>query len=278
MIKKANSIKIVSLILLIIVLIAFMFPIYYLLTTAFKDKLIAFANPPVWFFKPTIDNFKNVFSKASFPKAILNSVISAGASTILAIIFGTLGGYYFARSGWKKREGWANWILSTKIAPPILVIIPYYLIATKIHAYDKIYSLIVIYLAFNIPLVVLIMRSFFEDIPVEFDESGMIDGLSHFGVFRYIILPLAKSGIAATSVLTFLFTWNEFLFALMLTGCDARTLPVLVTGYLQQTQGILWSEMAAASLVIMLPIVIFIFFVQSSLVRGMTLGMMKDLK
>ena len=276
--KKVKLGRIISIVILIIILILFMFPLYYLFTTSLKQRLLAFAIPPVWFFKPTLENFKTVLSKASFSMGLLNSTIAAGVSTLLALVFGAPAGFYLTRAKWAKRESVANWILSTRMAPPIVVIIPFFLIITKLGMFDKIYSLVIIYLVFSLPLVILIMRSFFDDIPVEFDEAGMVDGLSYPGIFWHITLPLCRQGLAATGILTFLLTWNEFLFALILTGRIARTMPVLITGYIQQTQGLLWSEMAAASVIIMFPIVIFIFFVQRNLARGMTLGMMRDLK
>jgi len=247
-------------------------------STAFKERLLAFAIPHVWFFKPTLENFKIVMSKASFFKSLFNSIVVCFFSTTLAITFGAPAGFFLARAKNRHKEKAAGWILSTRMAPPIVVIIPFFLIINRLSMFDRLESLIIIYLGFNLPLVILIMRSFFEDIPLEFDEAGMVDGLSYPGIFWYIILPICKEGLVATWLLSFLLTWNEFLFALILTGKNARTMPVLVTGYIQQTQGLLWSEMAAASVIIMIPIVIFIFIVQKNLARGMTLGMMRDLK
>jgi multiple sugar transport system permease protein len=261
-----------------LLLVLFLFPIYYLLTTALKARLLAFAVPPVWLFVPTIENFQSVLANAAFLSALLNSTVACLASTTLALVFGGPAGYYLARARGKRKERSAGWILSTRMAPPIVVIIPFFLIVNKLGMFDRISTLVIIYLVFNLPLVVLIMRSFFEDVPVEFDEAGMVDGLKHPGIFWRIVLPMCKQGLISTWLLCFLLTWNEFLFALILTGKRARTMPVLVTGYIQQTQGLLWSEMAAASVIIMLPIVIFIFFVQKNLARGMTLGMMRDLK
>jgi multiple sugar transport system permease protein len=262
----------------VILLLLFLFPIYYLLSTALKERLLAFAVPHVWVFTPTIENFKTVLFKASFLRSLLNSTVACVVSTSLALLFGGPAGYYLARTRGKGKERAAGWILSTRMAPPIVVIIPFFLIINRLGMFDRMGTLVIIYLVFNLPLVVLIMRSFFEDVPVEFDEAGMVDGLTHTGIFWRLVLPMCKQGLISTWLLCFLLTWNEFLFALILTGKRARTMPVLVTGYIQQTQGLLWSEMAAASVVIMLPIVIFIFFVQKNLARGMTLGMMRDLK
>jgi multiple sugar transport system permease protein len=273
---KAN--RVVARVLIVVLLLLFLFPIYYLVSTALKQRLLAFAVPHVWLFAPTLENFRTVFSKASFLRSLLNSTVACVVSTGLALLFGAPAGYYIARAAGKKKERAASWILSTRMAPPIVVIIPFFLIINRLGMFDRMITLVIIYLVFNLPLVVLIMRSFFEDIPVEFDEAGMVDGLTHAGIFCRIILPICRQGLVSTWLLCFLLTWNEFLFALILTGKRARTMPILVTGYIQQTQGLLWSEMAAAAVIIMLPIIIFISFVQKNLARGMTLGMMRDLK
>ena len=267
-----------SRVLVFLLLLFFLFPIYYLVSTAFKQRLLAFAMPYVWLFTPTLENLRSVLSKASFFRSLLNSTIACLVSTGLAVFFGAPAGYYISRSRSKGKERTAGWILSTRMAPPIVVIIPFFLIINKLRMFDRIETLIIIYLVFSLPLVVLIMRSFFDDVPVEFDEAGMVDGLSQVGIFYRIVMPICREGVLSTWLLCFLLTWNEFMFALILTGKNARTMPVLVTGYIQQTQGLLWSEMAAASLIIMLPIVVFVFFVQKNLARGMTLGMMRDLK
>ena len=167
MLKRKLIRRTLSRVILVILLLLFLFPIYYLVSTAFKERLLAFAIPHVWFFKPTLENFKIVMSKASFFKALFNSTVVCFCSTILATIFGAPAGFFLARAKNRYKEKAAGWILSTRMAPPIVVIIPFFLLINKLHMFDRLESLIIIYLGFNLPLVVLIMRSFFEDIPIE---------------------------------------------------------------------------------------------------------------
>jgi multiple sugar transport system permease protein len=158
--------------------------------------------------------------------------------------------------------------------PPVAAIIPIYAIMKYLRILDTPWCLIITYLTFNLPFVVWMMKGFFEDIPREIEESALIDGCSHFGVFRKIALPLAAPGLAATAILAFIFSWNEFLFALILTGTKAVTLPVGIIGYMKET-GINWGYMTAGGILALIPVIIFTTLVQKHLVKGLTLGAMK---
>jgi len=257
---------------LVISTIFFLFPIYFTVSTAIKDRILAFASPPVWIFKPTLLNFISVLSKVGFFQAFFNSLIVAICSSLLSIGLGVPAAYVLARYEFKIKNNLVTWILSTRMAPPITVVIPFFVIVNTLHLYDTKITLIVVYTVFNLPLSIWVMRSFIEEIPIELDEAALIDGANIPTVFSRIILPLCKPGLAATVILCFIFSWNEFLLAMILTGRIAKTLPVMVTGYIQQTRGILWAEMSAASVLIMLPLLIFTFFIQKYLVRGLTFG------
>jgi multiple sugar transport system permease protein len=161
------------------------------------------------------------------------------------------------------------------MAPPIAAIIPFFMIVKGLGLYDKHISLIIIYLAFNLPLTIWMMKSFFSGIPREFEEAAVVDGCSPFSAFLRVVLPLSWPGLSTTAVFCFIFSWNEFLMAMVLTGRAAKTLPVLITGYIQQTSGILWAEMSAASLIVMFPTILFTLFAQRYLLSGLTAGALK---
>ncbi len=158
--------------------------------------------------------------------------------------------------------------------PPVAAIIPIYIIMRNLHLLDTPWSLVITYLTFNLPFAVWLMRSFFREIPREIEESALVDGCSDFSAFRKIALPLAAPGLAATGILTFIFSWNEFLFALILTGNKAVTLPVGIIGYMKET-GINWGYMTAGGVLALIPVIVFTILVQKHLVKGLTMGAMK---
>lgn len=264
--------EVIILIILGLALAYFLFPIYFTVSTAFKDRILAFSYPPQWLFKPTLTNFRAVFAKVGFIKALLNTLVVALSSAFVANMLGVPAGYALARYHFKSKKNIIMWILSTRIAPPIVIIIPFFIIVNALYLYDTKIALVAIYTAFNLPLSIWMMKSFFEELPNELEEAGLIDGGTVNTVFWKIVLPLAKPGLAVSFMLCFIFSWNEFMLAMILTGREAKTLPVMVTGYIQQTRGILWAEMSAASVLIMIPLIILTLFIQKHLVRGLTLG------
>lgn len=274
--KKGIIIKIAINIITILIILLFLFPILYIISTAFKPKLFAFTVPPIWFIKPTFENFMLVFQKQGFFQNLSNSLIISIISTVGAILVGAPAAFALSRYNFKGKSNLLFWILSTRMAPAIAVVIPFFMIVRNLGIYDKQVSIIVIYLVFNIPLAVWLLKSFFDGIAKDFEEAAMVDGCTAIGAFFRVVIPLTKPGIATTAIFCFIFSWNEFLMALVLTGIRAKTLPILITGYIQQTSGILWAEMSAASLIIMIPAVIFTFIGQRYLIRGLTFGALKD--
>jgi len=165
--------------------------------------------------------------------------------------------------------------LSTRMMPAVSVIIPFFLIMRTLGLFDTYLALIIVYVVFNLPLTIWMMRSYFNEIPKDLDEAAMVDGCSRLGAFLRVALPLSAPGLAATAILSFILTWNEFFLAMLLTGREAKTLPVMVTGFIQQTRGIVWGEMSAASTIILIPVIVFTLIVQKHLVRGLTFGAVK---
>jgi len=258
----------------LIVLLICVFPILMMLMTALKTPNDSVAIPPVWFFKPTLENFKEVFTLYPLWKYLSNSLICASASTAIALFIGTPAAYSLARFQFKSRENLAVWILSTRMAPPIAAVIPFFILLRIIRLLDTRIGLIIIYVAVSLPFVVWIMRGFFEDLPRELEESAMVDGCSRYGAMFRIAFPLSAPGITASAILVFMFNWNEFLFGLLLTGRRARTMPVAVPLFMKEF-GIQWGYMAASAITMIVPLFIFTLFIQRYLVRGLTMGAIK---
>jgi multiple sugar transport system permease protein len=258
--------------------ISALLPVYWMMTISFKQEVDQFSVPPKWlFFKPTLAHYRDAFIERSFGQYLTTSAIVAVASTLCAIILGTLAAYGLARFRLphKLNVRLALWILSTRMFPPIVTAVPLFLLMSDLRLLDTIWSLIIVYTAFNLPFVVWMMRGFFQEIPREMEEAARVDGDSRLGALRRVILPLVAPGLAATAVFCLIISWNEFLFALTLTQTDAAmTLPVGIAGRVTQYE-IEWGVMSAAGVVAMIPILVFALAVQRYLVRGLSLGAVK---
>ncbi len=266
--------KIIFVIITVIVFVIILFPPIMLFLTSIKNELDALAFPPKWIFKPTYKNYVQIFKTSPFFRYILNSLIVASLNTFIVLALGSLAAYGLARFKFKGADNLSFWILSIRMMPPVAAIIPLYIIMKNLRLLDTPWCLVLIYLTFNLPFTVWMMKGFFEDVPREIEESALIDGCSEFDVFRKIALPLVSPGLAATAILVFIFSWNEFLFALILTGTRATTLPVGIILYMKET-GINWGYMTAGGILALIPVVIFTMLVQKHLVKGLTLGALK---
>ena len=257
----------------VVALIVFLFPIYWLFGMSLKTAEEIFAYPPVWW--PSAVRFENylVLFRDGDAKTIGNSLVIATISTVLAMFFGTLCAYSIARFR-TGGDNFAMWVLSNRMLPPIVIVFPIFLLYVKLGWVDTYIGLIVLYTAFNLPYVIWMMRGYIQDIPLELEESALVDGCTRWGVFRKVVLPMARSGIFATAVFTFVFAWNEFLFALVLTRSEVTTFPVQVTHYLG-AQSNFYSKIAAMSVLGTLPIFVAVAMLQRFLVRGISLGAVK---
>lgn len=261
--------------LMVFVVVIYALPTFWVITTAFKSEIDAFAMPPKWiFFKPTLENFRTAFIDYNMLPNFKNSVIITFGSTLLALTLGTPAAYALSRFNFKLRENIMFWFLSTRMAPPILVALPFFLISRQIGLYDKLGLLIIINVLTNIAWVVFMMRSFLDDIPIDIDEMAQIDGTSWYGALWRVILPLIRPGLVATTVFSLIMAWNEYFFALVLTSINAKTLPAAITSFMT-VHGLLWGPMTAAGTVVMLPILVFTIWMQKHLIRGMTMGAIK---
>jgi multiple sugar transport system permease protein len=253
-------------------------PVYWMITISFKREVDQFAVPPKWFaFSPTIEHYADAFLARSFGQYLFNSLLVAASSTLCALILGTLAAYALARLHLPYRldRKLALWIISTRMFPAIVTAVPLFLIMRNLRLVNTRLSLVIVYTAFNLPFVVWMMRGFFAEVPRDLEEAAMVDGDSRLGAFWRVSLPLVVPGLAATAVFCLIVSWNEFLFALVLTQTDdAMTLPVGIAGRVTQ-YGIKWGAMSAAAVVAIIPIMAFALSVQKYLVRGLSLGAVK---
>jgi len=251
-----------------------LFPPVVLFVTSIKTDIDALSFPPKWIFDPTLKNYVDILNTSPLVDYALNSLIVASLNTLLCLIVGSMAAYGLARFKFKGADNLAFWILSIRMMPPVAAIIPIYILMKNLRLLDTPWCLVITYLTFNLPFVVWMMKGFFEEIPREIEESALIDGCSDFSVFFRIALPLVAPGLAATAIMVFIFSWNEFLFALILTGTKAVTLPVGIIGYMKET-GINWGYMTAGGILALIPVIVFMVLVQKHLVKGLTLGALK---
>lgn len=257
----------------IAVTIVFLFPIYWLAIISFKTPDEIFAYPPVWW--PEAIQWANyaVLFKDGDAVTVWNSLVIASVSTVCAMILGTMCAYSIARF----RTGgnlFSDWVLSNRMIPPIVIVFPVFLLYVRLGWVDTYVGLIVLYTAFNLPYVIWMMRGYIQDIPLELEESALVDGCTRWQVFRKVVWPMARGGLFATAVFTFVFAWNEFIFALVLTRSNVTTFPVQVTHYFGG-QSNFWAKIAAMSMLGTIPIFIAVALLQRFLVRGISLGAVK---
>ena len=253
-------------------------PVYWMLTISLKTEVDQFASPPPWLvFSPTLEHYYDAFVSRAFGQYLLTSAVVAVASTICALVIGILAAYALARFRlpWNLDRKLSLWILSTRMFPAIVTAVPLFLMMRDLRLLNTRAALIVVYTAFNLPFVVWMMQGFFADLPRDLEEAALVDGDSRLGALVRVVLPLVSPGLAATAVFCLIVSWNEFLFALVLTQTDAAmTLPVGIAGRVTQYE-IKWGVMSAAASVAMIPILIFALALQKYLVRGLSLGAVK---
>jgi multiple sugar transport system permease protein len=253
--------------------VTILFPVIWLFLMMFKPTDAMFARPTQWLFTPTLEHFRYVIEQG-FQWNLLTSFIVASASTILVVIIGTPAAYAFARFEMRRRDDLFLFILGTRMAPPVCLVIPFYLIYSQIGIIDTYLGLVLAYMTFNLSFYVWVLRSFCRDLPAELEEAAALEGWSRWHIFRRVVFPLLRNGIVATSVLCFIFAWNEFLFAFMLAGSSVKTLPVAIPTLIT-SQGVRWGEMAVVGMVALIPVLVVVFFLQRHIVRGLTMGAVK---
>lgn len=259
--------------LVVIAAVFLLFPVIWMMMMMVKPTDIMFARPTEWLFTPTLEHFSYVIEQG-FHEYLITSILLGTISTLLVVIVGTPAAYAFARFEMRGRDDLFLFVLASRMAPPVCLVIPYYLIFARIDLLDTFVGLTLAYMTFNLSFFIWVLRSFCRDLPVELEEAAMLEGWSRFQVFRRVILPLLRNGIVATSVLCFIFAWNEFMFSFMLGGKAVKTLPVAIPTLIT-TQGVRWGEMAVVGVVALTPVLIAVFLLQRHIVRGLTMGAVK---
>ncbi len=253
---------------------ASLIPFLWLVMTAFKDRTDILSAIPRLIFTPTLSNFYEAFVVGEFDVYLKNSLLVAGGSVLLCLVIGLPAAYAFSRFRVFGEKHLFFYVLSTRMAPGIALVLPLYMFFQTLGLLGTVWGVVIAHTAFNLALVVYLMRNFFEDIPKDLDEAALTEGATEWQVFWRIVLPLARPGILVTAVIAFLFSWNEFLFALMIGGSAATTLPAGFPG-LVTPLGTYWGQLAAVSVVVSIPVLLMVWFIQRGLTRGLTFGAVK---
>ncbi len=249
------------------------FPVLWTVLASFKTEAQAAAIPPVFIFHATLDNYRAVFD-ADFVRFLQNTVWLAAGSTLLALILGLPAAYSLAFHSSRHTPKVLSWVLSTKMLPVVGALVPLIVIYKRVGLFDSRLGMILLYAALNLPLVIWMMRSFFADLPKEILEAATVDGARFDQIMFRVVIPLSGPGLAATALLSLIFSWNEFLLAVNLTGANTGTLPVFISGFMT-SEGLFWAKMSAASTLAVAPVIIAGWLAQRSLVRGLTFGAVK---
>jgi multiple sugar transport system permease protein len=263
-----------QLLVLLLLALFILLPIYWMASTSLKTANQTFAVPPVFVFEPTLEHYQAVFEEGVVTQGLRNSLLVATASTLLALVLGTPAAYALARFDFRGKASLWFWFISNRFISPIVVALPFFLIASRLGLLDTHLALILTYLTFNVPLVIWLCIDQFRAIPRDVDHAALVDGANLWQVFGSITLPLAIPGVVVSAILCFVFSWNEFLFALVLTRAEAKTAPVEAANFMTGF-GVRWGAMMATGTLIVLPVVIFAAIVSRHLVRGLTMGAVK---
>ncbi len=265
--------------------LVYFFPVLWIVLTAFKTRTDALAVPAKFFFTPTLQNFVNVFYRSSitagasqateFPLYFFNSIFVSGTSVALAIVLGTLAAYAFSRYPLRGNDTYLFIILTTRMMPPIVVIIPIFLMFRLTGLSGTYWGIILLYTAFNIPFSIWLVKSFFDELNPEIEDAARMDGANERRVFFGVCLPQVLAGLAATFVFGLILTWNEFLFALLLTGVETRTVPVAMARTMGGEVGVDYGLLAAIVTLFLVPIFVVTYLLQNQLLRGVTFGTVK---
>jgi multiple sugar transport system permease protein len=258
----------------VLAIVVSLLPIVWIVLTAFKPREDWIADPPVWIpSEPTLENFNQMWTDGG-GSALLNSITIVGAATALAMVLGCLAAFSFSRfrTGGRHIVGW---ILSIKFLPPIVFAVPLLIMFTDLGLYDRWLGLVLLYATFQLPFVVWMMKGFFDEIPREIEESARVDGCSWMGVLFRFAIPLSAPGLVATTVLTFVFGWAEFLLPLIFSNQELFPLTVQLSSYFSEAHGLQWGPQAALAVLGMAPMIVAAFAIQKYLIRGMTFGAVK---
>ncbi|MEV0082988.1 carbohydrate ABC transporter permease [Saccharopolyspora sp. NPDC050642] len=256
-----------------LVAILFVFPLLWMVITAFKQEADAYTDPPRLVFTPTLDQFAGVLERGFLPY-LGNSAFVTVVSTLLVLLMAVPAAYALSIAAVPGTRDALGFFLSTKMLPVVAAIIPLYVISQNLKLLDNVWVLVILYTAMNLPLAIWMMRSFFLEVPKEMVEAGRVDGAKLPTLLFKVILPVVAPGIAATALICVIFSWTEFFFAVNLTAAQAGTVPVFLVGFIT-SEGLYWAQLSAAALLASLPVMIIGWVAQNHLVRGLSMGAVK---
>ena len=270
--------KPVRVISVVLVLLLVLFPLYWLASNAVKTESEYLRNPPVLVPSTlTLDNYTSVFAKADAGRGLYNTVFVSVFTTVCCVFFGSMAGYSIAKGRLHKkvRSGISLWFMIQKMYPAVCVAIPIYLVMRNVGLIDTLPGLVIVNTSFNLPLTIWLMVGFFQDLPEEIEQSGMIDGCNMYQRFFLLALPITKPGIIAAAILAFNAAWNEFLFSCILSINKSKTLSVVISGFITD-KGLEWGPMAALSMILIVPVVLLVWAVQKDFISGLAMGSVKE--
>jgi len=248
-----------------------LFVFVWMILTGLKTGVQNIAYPPEFIFLPTLENFRAVFEQHNFLRYLMNSLIIAGLATGISLVLGLPAAYSIAKYRQRKI---GLIILVARMTPFVSYLLPWYIIFRTLGLVDTYSALTITHLIITLPMVIWLMVSFFESVPTELEDAAMIDGCSRLQSFLIIVVPLVRNGIATSAIISFIFSWNQFLFSLILSGPKTKTVPVAVYNFISYGK-IDWAGIGAAATLIVLPVSVFAFFVRRTIVQGLTMGALK---
>ena len=277
--KSSHAELIATYVIVTILVLMVILPLLWIFMMSFKKPIDIIRWPPSFIFEPTLENYKAVFSSGAthllIGQTLTNSIIVTVVSTVIAVSLATVSGYSLSRLKPKGTSILSFIILAFRMIPPITLVVPLYIIFNRINLYDTKVGLILPFIAINIPFATWLMSGFFRDIPRSIEEAALIDGCTYFAAFWKVILPIAFPGIAATSIFSFILSWNNLTLPLTLTMSKASTLP-MVASQVRTDEGILWGQMGVISVIMIIPVVAFTIFATKYIIKGIAGGAVKE--
>lgn len=255
-------------------LIIFLFPIIWLISMSLKDNLLIFKIPPAWIFQPTLDHYKDVL-QSDFLGAYINSIIISTFSTILALLMGLPAAYSLARGRMRGKKSFQVWILLSRMIPPIAFVMPLYMIFWKLGLLGTYYTMIIVYQTYLLPFVIWLMSGFIQTIPTEIEEAAMIEGCNRLQILWKITIPLSLPGLLSTTIFCIIWSWNDYFYPMILANRDTRPVTVHVARFVS-FESMNWGNLAAAGVLVILPICVFGWLVQKGFISGLTMNAVKD--
>lgn len=263
-----------QILLLTVIMLVCVFPFYWMVTTSLKTQVVALESPPVWLFEPTLNNYREALFEDGVLRTLINSLVIAVCTTALALLLGVPAAFALARFEFRGKKDLWFWFITNRMVSPIVLALPFFLIAKNLGLLDKHITLILIYLTFNLPIVIWIVTDQFRGIPYDLDEAARLEGASQFTIMRKICLPLAMPGVAVSAIFSFIFSWNELMFGLILTRSEAKTAPAMAVSFMEG-YNLPYGKIMATSTLIVIPVLIFALLASKQLVKGLTMGAVK---